>query len=168
MIIPIKYNDGTTYYAYRTFTYDLTDKATVAVPAGATVDFTQFFNVPADATVTGTFLNGVQSAPICAVPVTSTEDEKYTGTITLTDGTVLSNFTVKVENGLLVAGYYHINWKKSETESQPMFIGYNTDTYNGNVEGYKMLAVGQYTTDADADKVLPAKIICGFSIRFLF
>ena len=155
-IIPVKMNNGTTYYAYRTFTTDLTDKATVTVPAGATVDFTQFFDVSAGATVTGNFLNGAESAAIKAVPVTGTVGDTYAGTITLTDGTVLSNFTVKVEQGVLVAGYYHIYWQKSTTESTtktPIFIGYNTDNYDNNIEGYKMLAEGQYTTDASADKV---------------
>lgn len=50
-------------------------------------------------------------------------------------------------------GYYHIAWKKSETENRPMFIGYNTVTDDGNAVGYKMLAEGQYTTEAAADKV---------------
>ena len=146
-IIPIKYNDGTTYYAYRTFNTDLTAKVTITVAAGATVDFTQYFDVPADAVVTGSVVNNnEQSANIKAVPVVA-EGESLTGTITLTDGTVLSKFSVEL---VQFNGYYHISY-----EANPMFIGYNTyknDT-NYDVDGYKLIAGGVYTPEAEADKV---------------
>ena len=50
-------------------------------------------------------------------------------------------------------GYYRITWKKSEAESLTMFMGHNTVTDAGNAIGYKMLAEGQYSTDAAADMV---------------
>ena len=49
--------------------------------------------------------------------------------------------------------YYHITWKKSETENKYMFIGHNDVTDSYNAVGYKMLAEGNYTTEAAADMV---------------
>ena len=157
-IIPVKYNDGTTYYAYRTFTTDLTGKATVNTASGSTVDFTQYFNVPADATITGDFINNdKQSANIMAVPTVKPQEGKsYTGTITLTDGTVLQNFTVVLKEQL-INGYYYINYISEESEV-PMFIGYDETQDNWEkpiveFRGYKILGEGKFTTDAVADKV---------------
>jgi hypothetical protein len=153
-IIPVKYNNGTTYYAYRTFTTDLTDKATVNTTSSSSVDFTKFFNVPADAVVTGDFINNSEkSANIKAVPTVGAEGT-YTGTITIADGTVLQNFTVVLTEAQF-NGYYNISWQNGETEV-PMFIGYNeeNDDWKGeDHKGYKMLGTGVYTTDNKADKV---------------
>ena len=151
-IIPVKCNDGTTYYyAYRTFTTDLADKATVNTTSGSSVDFTKFFNVPADAVVTGTFINNnEQSANIKAVPTVGAEGT-YTGTITIADGTVLQNFTVVLTEPQL-NGYYNIYYKGT-----PLFIGYNEvdDDYieGDDHKGYKILGADFYTTDAVADKI---------------
>ena len=114
-IIPVKKNDGSTYYAYRTFTTDLTGKATVNVIAGSIADFTVCFNLPVDVvgTVTGSFTNG-EAVDITKVPVPTTEGT-YTATITLTDGTVLSNFTVNVVAPL--NGYYYVKYN-----DQPVFV----------------------------------------------
>ncbi|MEE0803915.1 MAG: alpha-N-acetylglucosaminidase C-terminal domain-containing protein, partial [Prevotellamassilia sp.] len=153
-IIPVKYNDGSTYYAYRTFTTDLTDKATVNTTSDSSVDFTKFFNVPADAVVTGDFINNnEQSANIKAVPTVGAEGT-YTGTITIADGTVLQNFTVVLTEAQF-NGYYNISWQNGETEV-PMFIGYNEendDWVGEDHKGYKMLGTGVYTTESEADKV---------------
>ena len=157
-IIPVKYDNGTTYYAYRTFTTDLAGKATVNTASGSTVDFTQYFNVPADATITGDFINNdKQSANIMAVPTVKPQEGKsYTGTITLTDGTVLQNFTVVLKEQL-INGYYYINYISKESEV-PMFIGYDETQDNWEepiveFRGYKILGESAYTTDAVADKV---------------
>jgi hypothetical protein len=158
-IVPVKYNNGTTYYAYRTFTTNLADKATVKTKSGSSVDFTQFFNVPADAVVTGNFINNnEQSANIKAVPTVGAEGT-YTGTITIADGTVLQNFTVVLKEDQLkedqLNGYYNISWQNGETEV-PMFIGYNEendDWVGEDHKGYKMLGTGVYTTEYEADKV---------------
>ena len=153
-IIPVKYNDGTTYYAYRTFTTDLAGKATVNTTLGSSVDFTKFFNVPADAVVTGNFINNsVQSANIKAVPTVDAEGT-YTGTITIADGTVLQNFTVVLTEAQ-INGYYNISWQNGETEV-PMFIGYNEendDWVGEDHKGYKILGTGVYTADTEVDKV---------------
>ena len=153
-IIPIKYNNGTTYYAYRTFATDLTDKVTINVAAGATVDFAAYFGITnARGTIKGNFVNS-GSADINQAEINATEGT-YTATITLTDGTELKNLTVTVEKAAINAGYYHIKY-----DNQPLFIGYNevqdewnTDYANNQgYKGYKILG-GAYTTDAEADKV---------------
>ena len=131
-IIPIHMNDGTTYYAYRTFTYDLTDKVTINVVAGSTVDFTQYFNVPADATITGDFINSSEAVSITAVPVKD-EEAVYTGSITLADGTKLQNFTVHTPS---FNGVYRIKYHQ-DRYTPSVFIQYNEDE---NVTGYKLLA----------------------------
>ena len=114
-IIPVKCNDGTTYYAYRTFTTDLTDKATVNVIAGSTADFTTCFNLPAGVTgtITGSLVNST-ATDITNVTVPAKEGT-YTATLTLSDGTVLSNFTVKVNAPL--NGYYYV-----KHNDQPVFV----------------------------------------------
>ena len=153
-IIPVKYNDRTTYYAYRTFTTDLAGKVTVNTTSSSSVDFTKFFNVPANAVVTGDFINNNdKSANIKAVPTVGAEGT-YTGTITIADGTVLQNFTVVLTEPQF-NGYYNISWQNGETEV-PMFIGYNEendDWVGEDHKGYKMLGTGVYTTDNEADKV---------------
>ena len=131
-IIPIHMNDGTTFYAYRTFTYDLTDKVTINVPAGSTVDFTQYFNVPADATITGDFINSSAAVSITAVPVKD-EEAVYTGSITLADGTKLQNFAVHTPS---FNGVYRIKYHQ-DGYTPSVFIQYNEDE---NVTGYKLLA----------------------------
>ena len=131
-IIPINMNDGTTYYAYRTFTYDLTDKVTINVPAGSTVDFTQYFNVPADATITGDFINSSEAVSITAVPVKD-EEAVYTGSITLADGTKLQNFAVHTPS---FNGVYKITYKATWGDA-PVNVRYDESE---NVYGYKMFA----------------------------
>ena len=153
-IIPIKYNDGTTYYAYRTFATDLTDKVTINVAAGATIDFAAYFGITnAVGTIKGDFVNG-GSANMSQAVINAAEGT-YTATITLTDGTELKDLTVTVEKAAINAGYYYINYN-----SQPMFIGYNEvpdewDTDYANNQGYKGYKIlgGAYTTNAEADKV---------------
>ena len=112
-IIPVKYNDGTTYYAYRTFTTDLTGK-TFNVISGSTADFTTCFNLPAGvtATITGSLVN---SPATDITNVTLPAEGTYTATLTLSDGTVLSNFTVKVNAPL--NGYYYV-----KHNDQPVFV----------------------------------------------
>ena len=148
-IIPIKYNNGTTYYAYRTFTTDLTGKVTITVAAGATVDFTQYFDVPADAVVTGSVVNNnEQPANIKAVPVVA-EGESLTGTITLTDGTVLSNFSVELAQ---FNGYYHI-----KNDENPVYIHYyaGEDTWNPEewTYGYKLISGKDGLKASEGDKI---------------
>ena len=144
-IIPIHMNDGTTYYAYRTFTYDLKDKVIINVPAGSTVDFTHYLNVPADATITGDFINSNEPVSITSVPVKD-DEAMYTATITLADGTVLSNFTVHTPK---FDGVYKINLV-TDWGNTPVFVQYNE---NDNVPGYKMVATSNgYSTDSELDK----------------
>ncbi|MBR3859226.1 MAG: alpha-N-acetylglucosaminidase, partial [Bacteroidaceae bacterium] len=145
-IVPIHMNDGSIYYAYRTFTYDLTDKVTVNVAADATVDFTHNFDIPGDATITGDFINNVEkSAPVNAVPV-KPEEAVYTATITLADGTKLENFTVHTPS---FNGVYKVSLV-TDWGNTPVFIQYNE---NDNVAGYKMVATSNgYSTDSELDK----------------
>lgn len=145
-IVPIHMNDGTIYYAYRTFTYDLTDKVTVNVAADATVDFTHYFDIPGDATITGDFINNEEkSAPVNAVPV-KPEEAVYTATITLADGTKLENFTVHTPS---FNGVYKVSLV-TDWGNTPVFIQYNE---NDNVAGYKMVATSNgYSTDSELDK----------------
>ena len=144
-IIPIAMDDGTTYYAYRTFTYDLTDKATVRVAAGGNVDFTKLFNIPDDAEVSGTVVKGDSPAQATAVPVKEDAEGNYTATITLADGTELSNITVVLvamndfEEGVYTIALHHGNT--------------SYDTYIANNGGRYELTAGQNVSPADADKM---------------
>ena len=157
-IIPIKYNDGTTYYAYRTFNTDLTGKVTITVAAGATVDFTQYFDVPTEATVKGNFVNNSnKAAPITAVPIANTSGA-YTGTITLTDGTKLENFSVVLKANLL-NGVYNIKLV-TDWGNTPVFIKSHrvetkneTTGYTAVTEGYMLVATSDgLSTNDELDK----------------
>ena len=144
-IIPVKYDDGTTYYAYRTFTTDLADKATVNVIAGSTADFTTCFNLPAG--VTGTITGGLTATDI--TNVTLPAEGTYTATLTLSDGTVLSNFTVKVNAPL--NGYYYV-----KHNDQPVFVRNHMASnmvWPWYSAGDKMIGHASGVTPAETEKI---------------
>lgn len=157
-IIPIAMDNGTTYYAYRTFTTDLAGKATVRVAAGGNVDFTKLFNIPDDAEVSGTVVKGDSPAQANAVPVEDAEGN-YTATITLADGTVLSNITVVLVAMNEFEGVYTIALHHGNT---------SYDTYIANNGGRYELTAGQNVSPADADKmftIVPSSVGYTFSAQ---
>ena len=147
-IIPVAMADGT-YYAYRYLTNDLTSKVTIITDAGLTIDLTQYFGELSEVTVSGDFIDG-DAADLSQVKVKDdAADGSHIGTITLADGTVLT-FAVIINPRYY--GVYHINYKNGSSNA-PVFIGYNEDKDNANNVGYKLIATGTYTANAEADKL---------------
>ena len=153
-IIPVTLNDGT-YYAYRCLTNDLTGKLSIVTTGGSTLDITQYFGELTDATISGDFIDGTAD-DLCNIKVKAdVADGVHIGTITLGDATIIT-FAVVVNPGYY--GVYKINYKNGE-EYTPVFIAYNTDKDNSDNIGYKMIATGTYSADAETDKlftILPA------------
>lgn len=147
-IIPVAMADGT-YYAYRYLTNDLTSKVSIITDAGLTIDLTQYFGELSEVTVSGDFIDG-DAADLSQVKVKdNASDGSHIGTITLADGTVLT-FAVIINPRYY--GVYHINYKNGSSNA-PVFIGYNEDKDNANNVGYKLIATGTYTTNAEADRL---------------
>ena len=149
-IIPVKCNDGTTYYAYRTLSTDLAGKATVNVIAGSTADFTTCFNLHLPAGVTGTITGSlVNSTATDITNVTVPAEGTYTATLTLSDGTVLSNFTVKVNAPL--NGYYYV-----KHNDQPVFVRNHMASnmvWPWYSAGDKMIGHASGVTPAETEKI---------------
>lgn len=144
-IIPV--NDGA-YYAYRYLTNDLTTEVTIIANKNVAIDLSEYFGELANATITGDFIeNGTDFKNITIR--SDAADGAHTGTITLTDGTVLT-FAVVLNPAYY--GVYNINYKDGDKDA-PVFVGYNEYKDNSNNVGYKLIAEGTYSADALADKM---------------
>lgn len=144
-IIPVVSNTGT-YYAYRCLTNDLSAICTVIAEAGQTIDLSTYFGELTNVSITGDFIDGT-ATDIKAVTVKAdATDGSHTGTITLTDGTVLT-FAVVINPAY--HGVYKIDYQNNG--DVPVFIGYNEDQDNDKYIGYKLIAKGTYRPKADAD-----------------
>ena len=144
-IIPV--NNGE-YYAYRYLNNDLTGKVTLIANAGTSIDLTQYFGA-LTGTVSGDFINGTATDLSCVAIKSDAADGSHIGTLTLTDGTVLA-FAVVINPGYY--GVYNINYKNGDEENA-VFVGYNEDKDNSSNVGYKLIATGTYSADAQADKM---------------
>ncbi len=147
-IIPISMSSGT-YYAYRHITNDLSNKITIVTMAGATIDLTTYFGALENVTVSGDFIDGNVTDMSNVAVKADVADGTHNGTITLSDGTVLT-FAVVLNPAYY--GVYHINYKNGSADA-PLFVAYNEDKDNSNNKGYKLIATGTYTADAVADKM---------------
>ena len=144
-IIPV--NNGA-YYAYRYLTNDLTTKVTIIANKNVAIDLSEYFGELTGATVAGDFIeNGTDFNNVTIKDEVA--DGAHTGTITLTDGTVLT-FAVIVNPAYY--GVYSITYKDGDSDAS-VFVGYNEDKDNSNNVGYKLIAEGTYTADALADKM---------------
>ncbi len=104
-IIPVVAGEGM-YYAYRHLTNDLTSVCTVVVKNGEVADLSNYFGELTDVTITGDFIDGT-ATDIKAVAIKNdatgdADSKEYTGTITITDSTVLT-FKVVVNSTELAA-----------------------------------------------------------------
>jgi alpha-N-acetylglucosaminidase len=144
-IIPV--NNGE-YYAYRYLNNDLTGKVTLIANAGTSIDLTQYFGA-LTGTVSGDFINGTATDLGSVAIKPDVADGSHIGTLTLTDGTVLA-FAVVINPGYY--GVYNINYKNGDEENA-VFVGYNEDKDNSSNVGYKLIATGTYSADAQADKM---------------
>ena len=145
-IIPVTSTDGT-YYAYRYLTNDMSAQVTIIAESGATIDLTEYFGMLAGATVTGDFINGNATDLSHIVVKTDVTDGAHIGTLSLTDGTVLT-FAVIINPAY--QGAYHIHYN-----DKPLFIGYNTDEDNSHNIGYKLLDPnGSYAPTSQADQIV--------------
>ena len=147
-IIPVAMADGT-HYAYRYLTNDLTTKVTIVAKAGDKIDLTRYFTGLDGATVTGDFVDGTAANLTKVAVKKEVADGAYTGTLTLADGTVLT-FAVVINPKYY--GVYKIDYKNGSADA-PVFIGYNEDKDNSGNVGYKLMATGTYSADAEADKL---------------
>ena len=141
-IIPV--NNGE-YYAYRYLNNDLTGKVTIIANAGASIDLTQYFGELDGATVEGDFINGTATDLSSVAIKSDAADGSHTGTLTLTDGTVLT-FAVVINPGYY--GVYNIKYK-----DKPVFIHYHEGGDNGNSAGYKMIGTVNDLTSTGADNI---------------
>lgn len=147
-IIPVTMSDGV-HYAYRFVVNDLSTKVTIVAQAGGTIDLTQYFGELEDATIAGDFIDGNVTDLSKVAIKADAADGGHTGTITLSDGTVLT-FAVVLNPAYY--GVYNINYKDGSNDA-PVFVAYNEDKDNSNNKGYKLIATGKYQTDAEADKM---------------
>ena len=157
-IIPVTTGEATTY-AYRHLTNDLASKITIIAQSGATIDLTQYFGDLKNVTVTGDFIDG-SATDLKAVAIKSdAADGSHTGTITMTDGTVI---TFAVVLNPAYNGVYRLALKSYKDESQQhiidspadVFIQYNDEVKeNGSPDGYKLIATNNYKADYEADKM---------------
>ena len=145
-IIPV--NNGA-YYAYRYLTNDVTAKVTIIANAGTTIDLTKYFGALTGVTVTGDFIDSTATDLSNVAVKSDATDGSHVGTITLTDGTVLT-FAVVLNPEYY--GVYNIIYKDGSNDA-PVFVGYNEDEDNSKNVGYKLIAEGSYTADALADKM---------------
>ncbi len=158
-IIPVAGVNGT-YYAYRYLSNDLTSVCTVVASTGGYVDLSTYFGELEGVTVSGDFIDSATgtSTNFKALPIKSNAaDGSHTGTITLTDGTVLT-FTVVINpafNGVYrisVNSYMDNSGTKTIDPAASVMVSYNTDN-NDNFKsvGYKLVAEGTYSAAAAAD-----------------
>ena len=161
-MIPVNTGNGI-YYAHRHIANDLTNMVTIVAEQGETIDLTRYFGELQNATVTGEFLQGAVT-DLTAVPVNGTNDYRYTGTVTLADGTVIT-FTVSLESAFY--GVYRLKLathKDSEEHvldpKADVFVQYNTDKEEGSSDGYKLIATSTaHKADYELDKyftIMPA------------
>ena len=144
-IIPV--NNGA-YYAYRYLTNDLTAKVTIIANKNVAIDLSEYFGELTGATVAGDFIeNGTDFKNITIK--SDAADGAHTGTITLTDGTVLT-FVVVLNPAYY--GVYNITYKNGDSDA-PVFVGYNDDKDNSNNVGYKLIAEDTYSADTLVDKM---------------
>ena len=141
-MIPVNTGNGT-YYAHRHIANDLTNMVTIVAEQGETIDLTRYFGELQDATVTGEFMDGAVT-DLTAVPVNGANNNRYTGSVTLADGTVIT-FTVSLESAFY--GVYRLKLathKDSEEHvldpKADVFVQYNTDKEEGSSDGYKLIA----------------------------
>ena len=144
-IIPV--NNGA-YYAYRYLTNDLTTKVTIIANKNVAIDLSEYFGELTGATVAGDFIENGTDFKNITIKSDAT-DGAHTGTITLTDGTVLT-FAVVLNPAYY--GVYNITYKNGNSDAL-VFVGYNADKDNSNNQGYKLIAAGTYSADALADKM---------------
>lgn len=147
-IIPVTSNSGT-YYAYRYLANDLTSVCTVIANAGTTVDLSAYFGNLTGVSITGDFIDGIATDITQVAIIAGATDGSHTGTITLTDGTVLT-FAVVINPAY--NGYYNINYNGTD----PVFVGYSTDiSGNSNAAGYKLIdpTSGHIADAVEADKI---------------
>ena len=144
-IIPV--NNGA-YYAYRYLINDLTTKVTIIANKNVAIDLSEYFGELTGATVAGDFIENGTDFKNITIKSDAT-DGAHTGTITLTDGTVLT-FAVVLNPACY--GVYNITYKIGDSGT-PVFVGYNADKDNSNNVGYKLIAAGTYSADALADKM---------------
>ena len=147
-IIPVTMSDGV-HYAYRFVVNDLSTKVTIVAQAGGTIDLTQYFGELGDAAIAGDFIDGNVTDLSKVAIKADAADGGHTGTITLSDGTVLT-FAVVLNPAYY--GVYNINYKDGSNDA-PVFVAYNEDKDNSNNKGYKLIATGKYQADAEADKM---------------
>ena len=139
-IIPV--NNGA-YYAYRYLTNDVTAKVTIIANAGTTINLTEYFGALTDVTVTGDFIDGTATDLSNVAVKSDATDGSHVGTITLTDGTVLT-FAVVLNPEYY--GVYNIKYKDKN-----VFIHHHTGGDNGNSEGYKMIGSVNELASTGAD-----------------
>ena len=140
-IIPV--NNGE-YYAYRYLNNDLTGKVTIIANAGTSIDLTQYFGA-LTGTVSGDFINGTATDLSSVAIKSDAADGSHIGTLTLTDGTVLT-FAVVINPGYY--GVYNIKYK-----DKPVFIHYHEGGDNGNSAGYKMIGTVNDLASTGADNI---------------
>lgn len=158
-IIPVAGLNGT-YYAYRYLSNDLTSVCTVVASTGGFVDLSTYFGELEGATVSGDFIESATgtSTNFKALPIKSdAADGSHTGTITLTDGTVLT-FAVVINpafNGVYrisVKSYMNDSGTKTIDPAASVMVSYNTDNIDTfKSVGYKLVAEGTYSAAAAAD-----------------
>ena len=154
-IIPVVSNTGT-YYAYRCLTNDLTSVCTVIANAGQTIDLSIYFGELTGVSITGDFIDGTATDITQVAIIADATDGSHTGTITLTDGTVLT-FAVVINpayNGVYKLALKTFNNGSVQTLETPaeMFVQYNTTVETGSKDGYKLIAEETFSASDEADK----------------
>lgn len=158
-ILPIRLN-GKTHYAYRYLKNNLSSIVTIVAKAGEKIDLTPYFG-KIEATIMGDFIDG-EATDLSKIEVKAdAADGSHIGTITLSDGTMLT-FGVAINPAFY--GTYLINYKNG-SRNTPVFVAYNEDADNSRSKGYKLLATGTYSADAEADKIFTIEPCgAGFSL----
>lgn len=151
-IIPIISGEGT-YYAYRYVDNDLSATVTIVANAGDVLDLTAYFGQLENVTLSGDFMADGSVDMSNVVVKADATDGNHTGTIVLADGTKLS-FTVVLNPAYY--GTYHIDYKDGGSDA-PVFIAYNEDEDNAKNKGYKLIATGTYSAEAEADRIFTVK-----------
>ena len=162
-MIPVNTGNGT-YYAHRHIANDLTNMVTIVAEQGETIDLTRYFGELQNATVTGDFMEGAVT-DLTAVPVNGANNNRYTGSVTIADGTVIT-FTVSLESdfyGVYKLALRTYNDGNVQTLDEPaaLFVQYNdTDKEEGSSDGYKLIATSTaHKADYELDKyftIMPA------------
>lgn len=145
-IIPVTAGRST-YYAYRYLDNDLSNIATIVVTPGTTVDLNPYFgDLPEGSTFDCSIVSGTVTNNKVVINADAA-DGSHVATLKLTDGTTLKFYFIV---NPAYYGVYHINYQDGGDKA--VFMGYNTDLDNDKHVGYKLIATGTYTEDAEADK----------------